>query len=158
MGKKRGKGIWIILGIIVAIIAIFSFTSCLMGRTEVKTSELHSILTQMESGSADAVLDKTELEGAHATQIKQEIADNGFNISQGARISNVLFDGYVIEFDIVSIKTGEVLTFTTNYSRSDSEVSKITALLSGLKIGYSYTDPNAGSIWSSLLPDRKSVV
>ena len=152
MGKKRGKGIWIILGIILAVIAIFSFTSCLMGRTEVKTSELHSILVEMENGSSDNILDKTELDNAHATQIKQEIADSGFNTTQGAKIMNVLFDGYVVEFDIVSVKTGEVLTFTTNYSRSDSEVMMITSLMSELGISYSYTDPNAGSIWSSLLP------
>ncbi len=165
MSKKKGKGIWIILGIIVAVIAIFSFTSCLMGRTEVKTSELHSLLTEMANdqtvaiediklgnGNGDAILDLSELNSAHATQIKQEIADSGFSTSEGIRISNVLFDGYVIEFDLVSIKTGEVLTFTTNYSRADSEVMKITELMSGLGLSYSYTDPNAGSIWSSLLP------
>ena len=159
MSKKKGKGIWIILGIIVAVIAIFSFTSCLMGRTEVKTSELHSILTEMSVvengegvGNGDNVLTSEELAEANASQIKQEIKDNGFNMSQGAKVANVLFDGYVIEFDIVSVKTGEALTFTTNYSRSDSEVGMITGLMSDLGISYTYTDPNAGSIWSSLLP------
>ena len=153
MSKKKGKGIWIILGIIIAVIAIFSFTSCLMGRTEVNTSELHSVLVKMESGSVvDNVLDKTELDSAHATQIKKEISDNGFNMSAGAKITNVLFDGYVIEFDLVSVKTGEVLTFTTNYSRANYEVEKLTACMDRLGISYNYTDPNAGSIWSSLLP------
>ena len=135
MSKKRGKGIWIILGIIIAIIGIFSVSSCLMGRTEVNTSELHSLLTEMSneqtvnledfkpgSGNGDAVLDLTEYEKATAKNIKQEISNNRFDKSQGIRIKNVLFDGYVVEFDLVSVNTGEVLTFTTNYSRVDSEV------------------------------------
>ena len=166
MSKKKGKGIWIILGIIIAVIAIFSFTSCLMGRTEVNTSELHSILTEMSNnqtivdednimvgnGNNDNVLDLNELNKDKAPQIYQEIKNNGFDMTSGAKITNVLFDGYVIEFDLVSKRTGEVLTFTTNYSRANYEVEKLTKLMSGLGVGYSYTDPNAGSIWSSLLP------
>ncbi|MBE7081250.1 MAG: ATP-dependent zinc metalloprotease FtsH [Clostridiales bacterium] len=73
-------------------------------------------------------------------------------MTKGAKIENVVFDGYVITFDLRSRVTGEVLSFTTNYSRSDSEVAMITGLLSSLNLGYNYTDPNAGSIWSSLLP------
>ncbi len=155
LGKKKGKGIWIILGIIVAVIAIFSFTSCLMGRTEVNTSELHSILEVMAEDNGETtkkILSVDELDKANAKQIKQEIIGSGFSKSEGIKITNVLFDGYVVEFDLVSVKTGEVLTFTTNYSRADSEVEKLTELMSGLGISYSYTDPNAGSIWSSLLP------
>jgi len=159
---KSNKTLWIVLGIIIAAIAIFSFTSCLTASTEIKTSEFHSILNEMSNssiyedstgqGNGNGILDKDELESAHATQIKEEIKNSGFNITNGARIANVVFDGYVINFDLVSKATEEVLSFTTNYSRSDSEVEKITALLSGLDLSYSYTDPNAGSIWSSLLP------
>ena len=162
MKTKSNKTLWIILGLIVAAIAIFSFTSCILGPVEIKTSEFHSILNEMSNdsvyeestgqGNNDFYLDSAELEKAQAPQIKDEILSGGFNISKGAKITNVVFDGYVVSFDLVSKATGETLSFTTNYSRSDSEVSKITALLSGLKIGYSYTDPNAGSIWSSLLP------
>ena len=162
MKTKSNKTLWIVLGIIIAAIAIFSFTSCLTASTEIKTSEFHSILNEMSNssiyedstgqGNGNGILDKDELESAHATQIKEEIKNSGFNITNGARIANVVFDGYVINFDLVSKATEEVLSFTTNYSRSDSEVEKITALLSGLDLSYSYTDPNAGSIWSSLLP------
>ncbi len=162
MKTKSNKTLWIVLGIIIAAIAIFSFTSCLTASTEIKTSEFHSILNEMSNssiyedstgqGNGNSILDKNELESAHATQIKEEIKNSGFNIANGARIANVVFDGYVINFDLVSKTTEEVLSFTTNYSRSDSEVEKITALLSGLDLSYSYTDPNAGSIWSSLLP------
>ena len=162
MKTKSNKKLWIILGIIVAAIAIFSFTSCIFGPVEIKTSEFHSILNEMSNdsiyeestgqGNNDFYLDSAELEKAQAPQIKNEILRGGFDITNGAKITNVVFDGYVVSFDLVSKASGDTLSFTTNYSRSDSEVSKITSLLSGLKIGYSYTDPNAGSIWSSLLP------
>ncbi len=162
MKTKKNKTLWIVLGVIIAIIAIFSFTSCLTASTEIKTSEFHSILNEMTNntiyedstgqGDGDIYLDSEELTRAHATQIREEILDSGFNMSKGARIASVVFDGYVINFELISQVTGEVLSFTTNYSRSDSEVAKITELLSSLKLSYSYTDPNAGSIWSSLLP------
>jgi len=159
---KKSKALWIVLGIIIAAIAIFSVTSCLMGSTEIKTSELHSILNEMANssiyedstgtGNGDTYLDGAELEKANAEVIREEILDSGFNMTKGAKIENVVFDGYVITFDLRSRVTGEVLSFTTNYSRSDSEVAMITGLLSSLNLGYNYTDPNAGSIWSSLLP------
>ena len=156
MSNKKGKGIWIILGIIIAVIAVFSFTSCLMGRTEVKTSELHSVLTEMtldmkkEGSDKNTILSEAELSGA--PQIKQEIKNSAFDNSKGAKITNVVFDGYVVEFDLVSIKTGQALAFTTNYSRTTYEVEELTKLMNGLGIDFTYTDPNAGSIWSSLLP------
>ena len=162
MKTKKSKALWIVLGIIIAAIAIFSVTSCLMGSTEIKTSELHSILNEMANssiyedstgtGNGDTYLDGAELEKANAEVIREEILDSGFNMTKGAKIENVVFDGYVITFDLRSRVTGEVLSFTTNYSRSDSEVAMITGLLSSLNLGYNYTDPNAGSIWSSLLP------
>ncbi len=162
MKTKKSKALWIVLGIIIAAIAVFSVTSCLMGSTEIKTSELHSILNEMANssiyedstgtGNGDTYLDGAELEKANAEVIREEILDSGFNMTKGAKIENVVFDGYVITFDLRSRVTGEVLSFTTNYSRSDSEVAMITGLLSSLNLGYNYTDPNAGSIWSSLLP------
>ncbi len=166
MKTKKSKKIWIILGIIIAIIAVLSVTSCLNASTEVRTSELHAILNSMEKEydlekddpnfefDADKypILTREELEVANADAIKNEIERNQFSMSEGARLSNVVFDGYVVEFDLVSLKTGQRISFTTNYSRSDSEVSEITNILDKLHINYSYTDPNAGSIWSSLLP------
>ncbi len=153
MKTKKSKKIWIILGIIVAIIAVLSVVSCLGASTEIKTSEFHAILNSMDnSTNKDSILDANELESANAGVIKNEIKDNGLNMNQGAYLSNIVFDGYVIEFDIVSKATGQRISFTTNYSRSDSEVNLITDILDRLHISYSYTDPNAGSIWSSLLP------
>ena len=154
MKNKKSKKIWIILGIIVAIIAVLSVTSCLNASAEIRTSEFHSVLISMKNDFSDNidVLDNAELQNSNAVAIKEEIKDNGFNMTKGARISNIVFDGYVIEFDLVSVANSQRISFKTVYSRSDSEVSAITNTLDMLGIGYSYTDPNAGSIWSSLLP------
>ncbi len=162
MKTKKSKKLWIILGVIVAIIGLLSVTSCLSSRTEINTSEFHSVLIEMEGntiggvvidgGNNDAILDKSEFDVATAPVMSAEIKKNGFSIEKGAKLSNILFDGYVIEFDLVSVATGQRIYFTTNYSRSDSEVSAITNTLDRLGVGYTYTDPNAGSIWSSLLP------
>ncbi len=157
MKTKKNKSLWIVLSIIIAAIAIFSFTSCLMASTEIKISEFHSVLVKMEgekivSANEDVYLTETVLKNAQAPVIKEEITNSRFNMTKGAKIANVVFDGYVVNFDLVSLANNDVISFTANYSRSDSEVAMITSLLSDLKIGYSYTDPNAGSIWSSLLP------
>ena len=156
MKTKKNKVLWIVLGLIIAAIAIFSVTSCLTASTEIKTSEFHSILNEMLDGSAegngDIYLDGKELDKAHASQIKEELLDGGFNMSKGARVANIVFDGYVINFDLISQATGEIISFTTNYSRTTDEDAQIREMLSKLNLSYSYTDPNAGSIWSSLLP------
>ena len=152
MSKKKSKKGWIILAIIAIIIASITLVNCLMARVEVKVSEMHSIITKMEEGDGNYIIDVAELDGANASRIKKEIVNSGLNYSQGLVFENIVFDGYVINFDLVSIATKDTLTFTANYSRSDSEVEKLTASLERLGIGYSYTDPNAGSIWSSLLP------
>ena len=154
MKTKKSKKIWIILGIIVAIIGVLSITSCLNASAEIRTSEFHSVLISMRNDFSDNVdiLDDNELQNSNAAAIKEEVKDNGFNMTKGARISNIVFDGYVIEFDLVSVANSQRISFKTVYSRSDSEVSAITSALDMLGIGYAYTDPNAGSIWSSLLP------
>ncbi|MBE7086896.1 MAG: ATP-dependent zinc metalloprotease FtsH [Clostridiales bacterium] len=69
-------------------------------------------------------------------------------------IANVEFDLYVINFSVRVVK-GTMYTnvdYTTNYGRTGDSTSEIERLLSLGKVTYSHTDPNAGSIWSSLLP------
>ncbi len=153
MKTKRNKTLWIILTIVIIGIAIFSITSCLMKPTEVKISELHAILKEMDNDKQEDskyILESEEIIKEQAPSIYKELSY--INMTEGAKIENVVFDGYVVNFDIRSRATGEVLSFTANYSRSDSEVEELTNSLENLNIGYSYTDPNAGSIWSSLLP------
>ncbi|MBE5749632.1 MAG: ATP-dependent zinc metalloprotease FtsH [Clostridiales bacterium] len=74
-------------------------------------------------------------------------------------VNNVLFDSYVVEFDVLAYKNGETgpilqgsVSFTTNYSRLSDVAYELETMLSKAGVSYSYTDPNAGSVWSSLLP------
>ena len=98
------------------------------------------------------ILSKEEFDSLNAEKIKKTFA--AYNLTNGLTIENVLFDGYVITFDIklAGSTTSTPISFVSNYSRSDSEVKEITDKLDALGIAYKYTDPNAGSIWSSLLP------
>ena len=159
MKKNSNKAIWLILGAIVILIAALSLPNCINTSIEVNVSELHSIISVMtedENGSAqkdpDKILSQSEFDRLNAEKIKKTFA--AYNISNGLTLENVLFDGYVITFDIklAGSTTSAPISFVSNYSRSDSEVAKITEALDDLGIAYSYTDPNAGSIWSSLLP------
>lgn len=150
MKSKSNKSLWIILGIIVAIIAVLSFTTCLSSSIEIKTSEFRAMIDVTN----DSILDNTEIEGIKAKipTIESGVKESRINTSQGLKLQNVVFDIYVVNFELASVKTGERLTFCFNYSRSDAEIEYITEKLDAIGADYTYTDPNAGSIWSSLLP------
>ncbi len=148
--NKRSKNLWIIFGVILAIVAFLSVSSCLNGRTEIKTSEFPALLKSMTL--SNQYLDEAELNSANAPTIKEVMEKTGFNMEEGASFANIVFDGYVVEFDLVSKATGQKISFTTNYFRTTDEVSQYQLILDTLKISYHTTDPNAGSIWSSLLP------
>nr|MBO4517471.1 ATP-dependent zinc metalloprotease FtsH [Clostridia bacterium] len=68
-------------------------------------------------------------------------------------LAEVVIDGYDIDFSVV-LKNGNnkvaTLDFTTTFGRTNDEIKFYRESLKS--IGLSFTDPNAGSIWSSLLP------
>ncbi|MBR2870914.1 MAG: ATP-dependent zinc metalloprotease FtsH [Clostridia bacterium] len=72
------------------------------------------------------------------------------------KVKNVVFDNYIVEFQLFMINskgvTVETFDFTCNYSRSSDVVAQLETILASKGINYTYTDPNAGSIWSSILP------
>ncbi|MBQ3219087.1 MAG: ATP-dependent zinc metalloprotease FtsH [Clostridia bacterium] len=105
----------------------------------------------------DHVASKEELNGAKATNVLALVDRHN---ASGVRIDNVVVDGYVIDFDVVLIKDGkEVSTaYTTVFGRNDTEISELQEKLSVSGAKFSYTDPNAGSIWSSLLPIFGTVI
>ncbi|MBQ9103731.1 MAG: ATP-dependent zinc metalloprotease FtsH [Clostridia bacterium] len=70
-------------------------------------------------------------------------------------ISNVYFDNYVVEFDLKCVlaeNRTRTLEFSSVYSRSASTVANYETVLTECGINYSYADPNAGSLWSSIMP------
>ena len=96
MKTKSNKTLWIVLGLIIAAIAIFSITSCILGPAEIKTSEFHSILTEMvesaDAGNGNSYLESAELDNANAPQIKDEIAGSRFNMNNGAKVTKLDVD------------------------------------------------------------------
>lgn len=148
MKTKKPNLIWIILGIIVLIIGALSFTNCLNERKEVNYSEFKAIVLVAEDSSE---ITKDKLAGSGATDIVKDLSRSNY---AKVRIENVLFDGYVVSFDIKLLNTTGstvgTVSYQTNYSRVNAD--SLEQLLDDAGISYDYTDPNAGSIWSSLLP------
>jgi len=155
--KNSNKTLWFILGAIIILIAALSLPNCVNARKEVDVSEFRSILyvmTENADGTAqenpDNILSQAEYERLHATEIKKALALT--NVSKGLTLENVVIDGYVITFDVKLVDSVVVGSFTTNFLRTNDEVKEINDALKKVNIQYKATDPNAGSIWSSLLP------
>ena len=156
MNAKKSRKIWIILAIIVAGIALLSFGRCFGQPTEVNYSEFTAIVQEYEKvgKNNDAGFTSTEFKAISSAQsINKHLSLAKFD---KIRIKSVLFDGYVVYFDLELVDmsretpVSSTASFTTYYSRGD--VTYIQGLLDGANVTYTYTDPNAGSIWSSLLP------
>ena len=150
MSAKKPKTLWIILTIVIAAIALISFVNCLGERDSVEYSEFYEIVSQSQVTGAFKDTDVKDKAPALYEELKDIDADSFV-------IKNVVFNNYIIEFDVVAYKNTKevkngVFEFQTVYSRGAQSVSEIEALLGEAGINYSYTDPNAGSIWSSILP------
>ncbi len=150
--SKQSKTIWIVIAVIVIAIAALSIGTCINTNTSVDLSDFKEVLLTMQGtdGSAEKNgefnLDSVSDDNAIEVKLK--------SVFSGATkfvISDVKFDGYNITFK-VSVTDGKqgYVGFSSVYGRTN--MSEYEALLDNAGINYSYTDPNAGSIWSSLLP------
>ena len=146
MKTKSNKTLWIVLGIIVAVIAILSFTTCINTRTTLSTSDFDAAVFMLEDGK----ITKQEITDSDSQNLKDLFGKYYIKDDTEITISDVVFDSYVVNF---SFKFGNTsIACTTNYSRNDSKILIIETALLNAGVEYSYTDPNAGSVWSSLLP------
>ncbi len=157
MEKKKSKSLWIILSLVLVFVAFVSLTNCLNSSNEVNYSEFYGVVK-----SSSAVIDNGEFS---ARVPKVLTYDDILALGQDAeiyktlesfknstfRVSDVIIDNYVINFNI-EIDDEKYVAFCTNYSRSSDVVLELEGLLSSAGIDFSYTNPNAGSLWSSLLP------
>jgi cell division protease FtsH len=150
--KRKNRGIWIILAAIVGIIAFLSLSTCLDTSVEVNISEVHSLVAVMKDKGSDKIITQEEIQllEKNAPTIKKYL--DSYGADKTITLENVVFDAYQVNFVIKADGTKAGWAFTSVYSRSDTEIDKITSALDACGVSYSYTDPNAGSIWSSLLP------
>ena len=158
MKSSGSKFFWVILAAIVALIAVLSFTNCFSSRISVNTSEFDALTTVTATTKSSGKFTLADMAGANAPSIKTRLERYS---EYTYKLQGVQFDSYVVKFDISLLKgdkSSGVITFSTNYSRSDTKISEIEAKLTDSGVDYSYTNPNAGSIWSSLLPIAGSLV
>ena len=147
MKTRKNKALWIVLGLILAVVALLSFTNCLNTSTTVNYSEFYSIVGEL---NGDAIITKNELQDADAPTIERAFETSTY---EKLTLKKVVFDGYVVNFVLEasnSTKTIGGVQFVTNYSRADAQI--LQDKLSQAGVSYTYTDPNANSIWTSLLP------
>ena len=128
-----------------------SFTSTCNMETEVKTSEFKQILKICDENGVN------EFTYSEVEEKKEELPTLYVKL-QGYKdftfkVDGVLFDSYNISFNLIATKgeTKLALPYVTTYSR-DNTTTEYTLLLDNAGISYDNIDPNAGSIWSSLLP------
>ncbi len=145
----KSKKIWIILAVIVALIAAVSIANCFTSKTAVNYSEFKELIAMQEN---DGLILESEVEAGKTPNVAKKFKDyNNYQL----KLSAVEFDGYVVNFNISYLHNGNpagVVSFTTNYSRTGESVTDLEERLEDLGCKFTYTDPNAGSIWSSLLP------
>ena len=156
MKTKGSKLIWIILAIVVAVVAVFSLTNCLNERKSVDISEFDAIVAEMDkTDPAKAEFTLAEMSALGTKLVDSKIIDALPDEYITVSISNVYFDNYVVEFDLKCVlaeNRTRTLEFSSVYSRSASTVANYETVLTECGINYSYADPNAGSLWSSIMP------
>lgn len=153
--NKNSKLFWIIVAVIVAITLTFSLVKCVNTANSVNTNEFNKVVELSAANNFNK--DSIEQNKKALPVLNKEIPKNYESIE----LSEVLFDNYVVTYKItVKFQNGQIgyMTFTTNYSRSPDIVKSLEADLNTAGVTYSYTNPNAGSIWSSLLPLAGSAI
>ena len=152
--KKNNSGmiIFIIfaLAVIIAVVSVFSSNKTV----NMAYSKLWNII---EAGA------EADENGQQVTNDSERIQafKNNTNIQlniTSLTINSVKVDGYNV---IVSMtykstandkETTNTVTYSSTYSRASGAVDKLEERLDAIGVTYSYTDPNAGSFWSYLVP------
>ena len=150
--KPRKIIIWVLIAAIVIGAAGYALFAYLSKPKQIKTSEFDKLIeltvdaTDVDNGGY--IIDKGLLPESVSNAIKKYAYTK-------VKVANVLHDGYVIEFTLdIYNATGKIgdANFKTMFSRTDTAVAELKTSLNAKGIDYDWTDPNAGAIWSSLLP------
>ena len=154
--KKNNSGmiIFIIfaLAVIIAVVSVFSSNKTV----NMAYKKLKDIIY------AGAEVDENGQQVTNDSERIKKFKDNTniqLNITS-LTINSVKIDGYNV---IVSMtykstasnngkETTNTVTYSSTYSRASGAVDKLEERLDAIGVTYSYTDPNAGSFWSYLVP------
>ena len=127
-----------------------SFSSICASRKSVNTSEFDKLVYNLEENEFTFAEIKDDRDVAVIASSLSHYSEYKF------KIDSVYFDSYVVDFDIVVYNGANTaigaVSFTTNYPRNDTKIVELEELLLKLGVQYSYSNPNSGSFWSSILP------
>ena len=151
MKSKNSKILWIAILIIVLIVGSLSLFNCLgNGATSVDYSEFYEIAEL----ASDGELTKAEIDASSANDIKSSLSRINFDTVE---LADVYVDGYNVTFKLV-FNGVSAKSYSTTFSRGSDAVVDLEYLLKSGNVNFAYADPNAGSIWSSLLPILGTVI
>ncbi len=148
MNKSKTKWIWIVIAVIVAFLAISSINSFLNKRQEVDYYEFEKVVYALDGG-----IEKSELDNVPI--IKNSLIVSGiYDSATSFELADVVFDHYVITFSlkVSTAQANYVLPFSTVFGRDSGTIEALQFSLSKANVSYRWTDPNEGSIWSTILP------
>ena len=142
---KGSKKIWIILGIIILVIGALSVFNCLNDEKEVKTSDFEKIVQFVDD---DGIVTKDELK--EVKNVYNELINYQYSY---VTMSGVYVDNYIVYFNLNINGGAKVVSFVTTYPRDNKDmVADVVAKLNVANIDYDFSDPNEGSLFSSMLP------
>ena len=138
------------------IIAGLSIYNCSNNGVSVSVSDFKAVVLEMNG--KDNTLTKAEFEALSPNGVADYVKTRNADYVS-VSIQDLVFDSYNISFLLV-LKTNNnalrYVKYTSTYGRTN--MSDYEALADAAGIDYSYTDPNAGSIWGTLLPMIGSLV
>ena len=118
------------------------------------TSVDYSEFYEIAELSSDGSLTKSEITESNAYTLKTNLSKLNY---ETVRMSDVYVDGYNLTFKLV-FNENYAKNYTTTFSRSSDSIVELEKLLAQGNVNFTYSDPNAGSIWSSLLPIFGTVI
>ena len=152
--KKNNSGmiIFIIfaLAVIIAVVSVFSSNKTV----NMAYSKLKGIIY------AGAEVDENDQQVTNDSERIKKFKENTniqLNITS-LTINSVKVDGYnvIVSMTYKSTANGKettnTVTYSSTYSRASEPVKLLEERLDAIGVTYSYTDPNAGSFWSYLVP------
>ena len=152
MENKNNKFIWIILAVIVVLIGALSLSTCLKTKTKVAYSEFFKLVEFAENNAKNGEISREQIESIASSNGNSVIKTNLSNSSfKNFVLSEVVIKNYNIDFAI-KVNGNSVKNFTTVFSKSPNVIEDLEIRLRKGGVTISYTDPNAGSIWSTLMP------
>ena len=145
MKKSGSRFIWIILVLVAILGATLYFSNCFSSSVSLNTSEFDTLVMMQDKDG----LTKDEIDASNLTRVKSAL--KGYGNYSNVKINNVVFSSYVVSFDL-EIDGRNAIPFKSNVFRLSGEIEEYKAVLQNAGINWTTTNPNSGSIWSSLLP------